>query len=66
MTEEDEEEYIKNSICRFCQKSIESDKVRDPGHLTAKYRGPAPNTCNINVTQQQNTNIPFVFHNFSN
>ena len=41
MTDEDEEDYRKNNICRFCKKNIESNKVRDPCHLTGKYRGPA-------------------------
>ena len=50
----------------FVKKNIESDKVRDHCHLTGKYRGPAHNTCNINVTQKQTNFIPFIFHNFSN
>ena len=54
------------NICRFCEKNIESDKVRDHCHLTGKYRGPAHNTCDINVTQKQSNFVPFVFHNFSN
>ena len=66
MTDEDEEDYRNNNICRFCEKFIESDKVRDHCHLTSKNRGPAHNTCNINVTQKQNNFIPFIFHNFSN
>ena len=66
MTDEDEEDYRNNDICRFCEKIIESDKVRDHCHLTGKYRGPAHNTCNINVTQKQSNFIPFIFHNFSN
>ena len=43
-----------------------SDKVRDHCHLTGKHRGPARNTCNINVTQKQSSFITFVFQNFSN
>ena len=66
MTEKDEEDYRNNNNCRFCEKNIESDKVRDHCHLTGKYRGPAHNTCNITVTQKQSKFIPFVFHNFSN
>ena len=65
MTEEDEEDYRKTNICRFCEKFIESDKVRDNCHLTGKYRGPAHSKCNINVTQKQSNFIPFIFHNFS-
>ena len=66
MTEENEEDYRNDNICTFCEKFIESDKVRDHCHLTGKYRGPAHNKCNINVTQNQNNFIPFIFHNFSN
>ena len=64
MTEEDEEDY--RNICRFCEKNIESDKVRDHCHLTGKYGGPAHSICNINVTQEQSNFLPFIFHNFSN
>ena len=66
MTEENEEVYRFNNICRFCEKNIESDKIRDHCHLTGKYRGPALNMCNINVTQDQSNFIPFIFHNFTN
>ena len=45
MTKENEEDF-KNNICRFCEEEILSDKFRDHCHLTAKYRGPAHNTCN--------------------
>ena len=66
MTQEDDEDFKNNKICRFCEKIIESDKVRDHCHLTGKYRGPAHNTCNINVKQKDSNFIPFAFHNFSN
>ena len=66
MTDNDNEDDENNNICRFCEKEILSDKVRDHCHLTGSYRGPAHNTCNINVTQKQSTFIPFIFHNFSN
>ena len=65
MMEEDEEDYRNNNICRFCETEIITDKVRDHCHLTGSYRGPAHNTCNINVTQKQSNFIPFLFHNFS-
>ena len=64
MTEDDEADYRNNNICRFCEEF--SDKVIDHCHLTGKYRGPAHNTCNFNVTQKQSIFIPFIFHNFSN
>ena len=66
MTEEDEEDFKINNVCRFCGNFIESDKVRDHCHLTGKYRGSAHSKCNINVTQKQSSFIPFIFHNFSN
>ena len=65
MTQEDEEDYKNNNICRFCEKNIESDKVRDHCHITGKYRGPSHNICNINVKQKDSIFIPFAFHNFS-
>ena len=49
MSKENEEVFKNNNICRFCEKEILSHKVRDHCHLTGKYRGPAHNTCNINV-----------------
>ena len=66
MTEDDEEDFGNNNICRLCEKEILSDKVRDHCHLTGKYRGPAHNTCNINVKQKDSSFIPFAFHNYSN
>ena len=66
MKQKDEEDYRNNNICRFCEKEILSDKVRDHCHLIGEYRGPAHNTCNINVAQKQSNFIPFIFHNFSN
>ena len=66
MTEEDDEDCKNDNICRFCEKNIHCNKVRDHCHLTGKCRGPAHNTCNNNVSQQQSNFIPFLFHNFSN
>ena len=66
MTQEDKEDFENEKICRFCEKNIESDKVRDHCHLTGKYSGPAHNICNINDSQLQSNIIPFIFHNFSN
>ena len=57
---------INRKSCRFCEKEIISDKVRDHCHLTGKFRGPAHSICNINITQQQIKVIPFIFHIFSN
>ena len=62
MLDEDKEIYGNNSICGFCEKNIESDRVIDLCQLTGKYRGPAHNTWN----EKQSNFIPFVFHSFSN
>ena len=66
MIREDTEDFENNKICRICEKKFESDKYRDHCHLTGKYRGPAHNTCNKNITQKQSNFLPFEFHNFSN
>ena len=50
MTEEDAEDYRKKNICQFCEKIIQSDKVRVHCHLTGRYRSPAQNKYIINVT----------------
>ena len=65
MIEEDGEDYRNNIICQFCEKEILFDKVRNPCHLTGKYRGPVRNNCIKNVTQKQSKFIPFAFPNFS-
>ena len=66
MTKEKEEDFKNNNICRFCEKKIVSDKVRDHCHLTGKYRGPSHKICNINVKQKDSNFIAFAFHKFSN
>ena len=64
MTEEDEEDFKNNDVCRFCEKEISSNKIKDHCHLTVKYRGPAHSKCNINVTQKQSNFIPFCISKF--
>ena len=66
LTDENEEDFKNSNICRFCEKEIISDEVKDHCHLTGKYKGPAHSKCNINVTQGKSIFIPFIFHNFSN
>ena len=58
ITEDVEEDYRKNNICKFCEKIIKSDKVRYHCHLPGKYRGPAHNTCIITL----NRKIVFSYH----
>ena len=64
MTEKDDEDYRNNNICRFCEKNIESEKVRDHCLLKGKYRGPAHSKCNNNVTQKQSNFITFYISQF--
>ena len=64
MTQEDMEDFENKNVCRFCEKEIITDKVRDHCHLTGKYRGPGHNICNQNVTQQLTNIIVFTIHNF--
>ena len=66
LSEEDEKHFRNKNICRFCEKNIEFDKIRDHRHLTDKNRGPAQNNCKINIRQKQDNFILFVFNNFSN
>ena len=66
MTGKDEDSFRNITNCRFCEKNIESDKVRDQYHLTGKNRRRAQNACNINVTQKQSSFLPFVVHTFMN
>ena len=66
MTEEDDEYYGKNDICRICEKETLTDKIRDHCQLTGKYRSPADSKCNIIVTQKQSSFITFAIHKFSN
>ena len=66
LTEEENQDFENDNICRFCQKYIETDKVRDHCHLTGKYRGPAHNECNLQVKQRDSNFITFGLHNFSN
>ena len=61
ISKEDEEDFKINTTCRFCEKEIVSDKVRDPCHLTGKYRGPAHHSCNINVKQKDSNFIVIIF-----
>ena len=65
MIQKDKEDFENNIIWRFCEKEITTDKVRDHCHITGEYRGPAHNTCNINVNQKDSNFIPFAFHKYS-
>ena len=63
MTEEDEKNFKKATVCSICSGPFADwkDKVRDHCHRTGKYRGAAHNCCNINY--YSNRFLPVVFHN---
>ena len=66
MTEEDKQDFENDNICRYCEKYIEINKVRDHCHLTGKYRGVPQNECNLQVKQKDSNFITIGLHNFSN
>ena len=65
MTEENKEVSEINNSCRYCDKGIITDKVRDLCHLIGAYRVPAHNICNLNIKQKDSDFIPVILQNFS-
>ena len=57
MTEKNEEDFENKIICRFCEKEILSDKVRDHCHTTGKYRGSAHSIRNFKKTQKNKVRL---------
>ena len=66
MNKKDEDDITKFIFCRFCEKIIICNEVRDHSHLEGKYRGPAHQTCNKNDKQNQKIFISKAFHTFRN
>ena len=64
-TKTDEENFNNATVCHFCNKELNDDKVRDHCHLTGKFRGAAHNCCNINYNFKY-IKIPTFFHNLKN
>ena len=49
MSEEEEHLFQKSNSCWICKKVINNEeKVRDPCHVTGKFRGAAHRNCNVN------------------
>ena len=71
--EKERKQYEKENICWICKKEFDDisnengdkkyKKVRDHCHFTGKYRGAAPNICNLKYRKPNFT--PVVFHNLS-
>ena len=69
MRPKDLERYNRETICRFCKKTIVANpktvgeqKVRDHDHLTGRFRGAAHSKCNLNA--QQYKKLVVFLHNF--
>ena len=60
---QDEKAFRESIKCDICDEDLGDDRVRDHCHLSGKYRGAAPNKCNINYKIPKF--IPVVFHNLS-
>ena len=63
MSEEKEHLLQQSNSCWISEKRIDNDdeKVRDHFHVTAKFRGAAHWSCNINI--QLTKKVPAIFHN---
>ena len=63
MGEEEEHLFQQSNSCWICKKLIDNDeeKVRDPCHVTGKFRGAAHWDCNRNF--QLTKTVPVIFHN---
>ena len=66
MTIEHNKNFERSTKCCICGNAfVEGDaKVRDPCHVTGKYRGTKHRDCNINVSL--NYKVPVVFPNLKN
>ena len=63
ISEEEEHLFQRSNSSWICEKLIDHDneKVRDPCHVTGKFRGGAHWSCNINF--QLIKKVPAIFHN---
>ena len=62
-TEEDRKQFNKASDCWICGEELGNDRVRDHGHHTGRYRGPAHNSCNLKYRKPKSVSV--FFHNLS-
>ena len=63
MSEEKEKQFQSGNTCWICEEIIENDneKVRDPCHITGKFRGADHWSCNKNL--QLTKTFPVIVHN---
>ena len=60
MTEE-EEQFQSSNTCWICEKLTDDEKVRDPCHITGKFRDATHWSCSINL--QLTKKVHVIFHN---
>jgi Recombination endonuclease VII len=55
LTKDDKNEYNHAKVCYVCNESFtqENYKVKDHCHVTGKFRGPACNSCNLQLKLTQ-------------
>ena len=66
MTEDDEQRFRTMNGCHICgEKYTDKDvRVRDPCHITGKFRGSAHQECNLKLRiKPEDIKIPVTFHN---
>ena len=64
-------ENYNQTTCWLCEKEMspkdlkDNPIVRDPCHLTGRFRGLAHNNCNLNTRKAHTLFVPILLHNFS-
>ena len=61
MAKEKEEQFQLSNTWWICEKLIDDEKVKDNCHITWKFRGAVPWSCNINL--QLTKTFSVIFHN---
>lgn len=67
LTNKEKEEFSHAKHCWVCQKEFNDKDIicRDHDHFTGKYRGPAHQSCNLNLNRE-GWKCPVLFHNGKN
>ena len=55
--------YDNSTLCHICSEELDNDKVCDHCHLSGRFRGAAPEICNLKYKVPKF--FPVVFHNLS-
>ena len=60
MITQDEEIYNNSQTFLICREDLNTDKVREPCHITGKFRGAAHNQCNLKSNIPKNYLLFFI------